>query len=281
MRSFITHQITNLSLASLIVSGCLVLSSQYQQAQAQVLENQLLLAQTAASNYYEGSITPQTWPSEQQTEAVEFSQNNQPYQSYPNTQISQYGQNFGQYIVYVDTDDRGTLQRIKQIESTAYIRSINGRRIIQSGVFTRPDNAQRRVQELASNGIIGAGIMGDSYSGAMSYSSPPAATNYNYMYNNPVPNYSYSNNNFSSYPNLVQNPSNYYYVVIPTSLRNLSSLGQEIQQKIGGNISVFPRTQPRGSHIAVGRFQERYYAEQVKDYLKTLGYGNARVYYGR
>ncbi|WP_353932478.1 hypothetical protein WJM97_07800 [Okeanomitos corallinicola TIOX110] len=268
MPNLIKQRISNLPILSLFLGGCLVLIPHSSQAQ-QTLPN---LYQIDPYQQTLQQLQPQP------TQIVDFDTNNQIYQTNPTTQINQNQQNFDKYIVYIDSDNRGLLQRVKQIESTAYIREVNGKKIIQSGVFTRPDNAQRRVKELELNGITGAGIFGSSNSGQMSYYSDRVMPDYNYFYKNPNSS-SFNSNNPS--PNIVQKQANYYYVVIPTSLNNLNFLGQEIQQKIGGNANVFPRNQPRGTHIAVGAFRERSDAEQWNDYLKSLGYGNARVYYGK
>ena len=78
-----------------------------------------------------------------------------------------------------------------------------------------------------------------------------------------------------------QENRNSYYVVIPSNSNRLISLGTEIRQKVSISINVFRRSQPLGSHIAVGPLSDRLEAEQWNNYLKNLGYGNARVYYGK
>jgi hypothetical protein len=78
-----------------------------------------------------------------------------------------------------------------------------------------------------------------------------------------------------------QEKTDFYYVVIPSSANNLSSFATDIRQKVGTSINVIRRTQPIGTHIAVGPFRDRLEAEQWNGYLKDSGYGNARVYYGK
>ncbi|NES99183.1 MAG: hypothetical protein F6K62_00515 [Sphaerospermopsis sp. SIO1G2] len=264
-------------------------------------------AQTFLPNLYQ-SPNQQTSPQiqTQQTQIIDFDTNNPIYQTNPNTQINQSRQVFDKYIVYVNSGDREVLQRIQQIENTAYIREINGVRIIQSGVFTRPDNAQRRVRELESSGILNVGILGSASGQLVNYSpqtiSNSSNTNFNNSFNNSSNNNfnnnsnnnfnnNFNNNSMNTSPNVINNLTanptfrqpqpNYYYVVIPINRDNLDFLQQEIQQKIGSNANVYTRYQPRGTHIAVGAFQQRSDAEQWNDYLKSLGYGNARVYYGQ
>ncbi|MEA5576012.1 hypothetical protein [Anabaena sp. UHCC 0451] len=250
------HQRIPVSILSLLVSGCLALNSQNNPAQAQTVKNQFLLTQTAL---------PQLQP----TGAVEFYQNNQNYQPSPTTEISQYGQNLERYVVYVNSDNNQVLQRVRQIESSAYIRQFNGRNIIQSGVFSKPSHAQQRIRELESNGIRGAGILNFSNPEQISYYSARE-----------IP-YSTGDNFRTVSPSVQREQAKSYYVIIPTSINNLRYLGQEIQQKIARNTNVFLRTQPRGAHIAVGGFKDRSEAEQWNNYLKNLGYSNARVYYGK
>lgn len=281
MSNLIKYQFSNLSLFCLFFGGCLALIPQSSPAQ------------TPLPNLYE-IPNQQTLPQlqSQDNQVLDFS-TNPSNQNNNNRQVNQFGQGFDKYIVYVNSDNRGILERIKQIENTAYIREFNGVRIIQSGVFTRPDNAERRVRELESNGIIGAGILGSSNSGQLfDYNSSEVPNNnytnsYNYnnnnqyTYNNQVNNAPNIINNFNANSSFTQRQPNYYYVVIPTSRNNLDSIGQQIQQKIGRNANVYKRYKPRGSHIAVGAFQDRSDAEQWNNYLKSLGYGNARVYYGQ
>ena len=164
---------------------------------------------------------------------------------------SQYNQNFDRYFVYVDSSNLQILQQVRQIEPNAYIRNYNGRKVIQSGVFNEQFNAQQRVKELEFNNIAGARIV--------------------------------NSENIELTPNYQQEKRDSYYVVIPSNVNNLRSLGTAIRQKISIiiNVNVFMRTQPLGAHIAVGPFSDRLEAEQSNSYLKNLGYGNARVYYGK
>lgn len=183
-----------------------------------------------------------------------LSQGTQPLVKSPPVQageLNQYNQNFDRYFVYVDSSDFQILQRVRQIERSAYIRNYNGRNVIQAGVFNGESNAQSRVKELELNAIPGARIV-------------------NYANIEITPNYSGQ-----------QEERKYYYVVIPGHPNNLTSFGREIRQKISANISVSMRNQPRGAHIAVGPFRDKSEAEIWNSYFQNSGYGNARVYYGK
>lgn len=287
-------------LLPLLVGGWLVLIPDSIPAQAQI-HNNVLLAQEA------GEILPpppipfgqQPSPQLQPVQAVQdnqfeqnfqpsqplqdnqFEQNFQPSQPLQNNQIepnfqqpsqsaqfSQYNQNFERYLVYVDGSDFQTLQAIRRIEPSAYIRQYQGRNIIQSGVFNRVSNAQQRVSELQSRGIYSARII--SFTNGQEIDA--------------------GNRDFvgdRSNINATRRASR-YYVVIPTTSEQLPAIAAQIRQNIarfsqdlGRSGGVLERTQPRGPHVAVGPFPERLQAQEWNKYLRNIGYGNARVYYGK
>lgn len=181
-------------------------------------------------------------------------------------ELNQYNQNFERYFVYVDSSDFQVLQRVQQVESNAYIRNYNGRNVIQCGVFHQQSNAEIRVRELESNGVFGARIVNSA--------------NLEIKPNNSVQQTAYDNNQ-NNPNNYQQEARKYYYIVIPSHPNNLRSFGTEIRQKISTNINVFMRTQPRGSHIAIGPFSDKSEAKIWNSYFQNSGYGSARVYYGK
>jgi hypothetical protein len=167
--------------------------------------------------------------------------------------IYQNNQNSQLYLVYINSDNLETLEQVRQIEPGAYIRQVQGRSIIQVGVFSRAANAKQRVAELTSSGL-NAGVV-------------------TLANGQPVP-------NNPGNPPPVSGKSKFYFVAIPANARELPGIQARIRQNIGQSAEVMVRNQPRGPHIAVGRFSERSQAEQWNNYFKTIGYGNARVYYG-
>ncbi|MBW4669439.1 MAG: SPOR domain-containing protein [Cyanomargarita calcarea GSE-NOS-MK-12-04C] len=171
-----------------------------------------------------------------------------------NNQI-QNNQNFERYLVYVDSNNPQELQQIRSIEPRAFYRQVQGRSIIQVGVFSKQPNALERVRELQSYGINSVRIL--SLNNGQEIPS-------------------------SGNPN-IENSRNqkYYYVAIPASPGELPDIENRIRGNIRQNIGVMARNQPRGSHVAVGPFVQRSQAEQWNNYLLNLGFGNARVYYGR
>jgi hypothetical protein len=247
-------------------------------AQAQVTKSGFLLAERTVVNSLPPPPIMQTIPDNQQplttprqlTQTVPWNSYNQNFQSPPRVRVNQYNQNFRpyqtvqansynwsaeRYIVYVDGGDYQQLQRVRQLESSAYIRHQNGRSVIQSGAFSKPANAQQRVRELELNGIYGARIVRGSSGQQVSYSP----------------------NNRNSRPQR----SSYYYVTIPARAQDLSAIASRIRQNSGRYDIVVERQQPLGPHVAVGPFAQRSDAERWNEYLRKSGFGNARVYYGK
>ncbi|WP_230966849.1 hypothetical protein [Nostoc commune] len=184
------------------------------------------------------------------------------------SQFSQYNQNFERYLVYVDGSDFQTLQAIRQIEPSAYIRQYQGRNVIQSGVFNRVSNAQQRVNELQSRGIYNARII--SFGNGQQIDV--------------------GNGTFGSDRNNINPPkqASRYYVVIPTTQEQLPAIAEQIRQNLarfsqdlGRSGGVLERTQPRGPHVAIGPFSDQFQAGEWNKYLRNSGYRNARVYYGK
>ncbi|MEH2161472.1 MAG: hypothetical protein V7K38_10575 [Nostoc sp.] len=238
-------------------------SPQLQPAQL-VQDNQSELnfqpSQPLQNNQFEQDFQPS-----QPVQNNQFEQNFQPSQP---SQFSQYNQNFERYSVYVDASDSRTLQAIRQIEPTAYIRQYQGRNVIQSGVFNRVSNAQQRVSELQSRGIYSARII--NFPNGQEIEA--------------------GNRGFIGDRNNINPPKQVsrYYVAIPTTQEQLSATGSQIRQNLarfsqdlGRSGGVIERTQPRGPHVAVGPFSNRFQAEEWNKYLRNIGYRNARVYYGK
>jgi hypothetical protein len=268
MFSHISGQLTTHQIVPLLLGGCLTLGFCTTPAQAQIHNSGTLLAQ---GKVFEAlppppnlspipqNSQPMIIPQAQQTQILEWSTpnvtpNQQPARSNLYTQTSE------RYLVYVDSSQQ--LQRVRQIEPSAYVRWYNGRSVIQSGSFSRISNAQQRVRELELSGIRGAQIIRSSSGQAISSTTPIAA------------------NNSSGNPSQ-RRRVNFYYVTIPALLQQLNPIANQIRQRVGRVDIVLERQQPLGPHVAVGPFTQRSDAEEWGKYLRQLGFGNARVYYGR
>jgi len=279
----------------LFLGGWLALIAQSTPAQGQINNNRIMLAQVVnglppAPPMQEIPTSQQPIILQQPTQPMQSVRTNQvneyvnPYQSvrtnqvneyvnpYQSVRTNQFNQNLSErYLVYVDNMNYDQLQRVRSIEPRAYIRQMNGRSVIQSGSFSRESNAQQRVRELQLNGINGAQVVRSSNGQAI------VAFN------------SYSNNiqNNRSYSNNIQNnrrpeTTRAYYVIIPGKLAELNVIANRIRQSTGRyEGGIVERQNPRGAHVAVGPFNKRADAEQWNNYVRNLGYGSARVYYGR
>ncbi|MDZ7962928.1 MAG: hypothetical protein RMY34_34540 [Aulosira sp. DedQUE10] len=277
MSKKIPDQLIAIPIVPFFLGGCLALLPDSTPVQAQTPKGNFLLAERTVVNTLPPPPNFQTIPYNQPrltTQPTPWNSYNQNFQPSPRVRVNQYNQNSRpyqtvqansynwsaeRYIVYVDSNDYQQLQRIRQLDRSAYIRHFNGRSVIQSGAFSRQANAQQRVRELELSGINGARIVKSNGQQIASYGS------------------SSGNNN----GNNRREKSSYYYVTIPAKAQDLSAIASRIRQNSGRYDIVVERQQPLGPHVAVGPFAQRSDAERWNDYLRELGFGNARVYYGK
>ncbi|WP_242065744.1 hypothetical protein [Nostoc paludosum] len=267
---------------SLLMGGCLAVLANSTPAQAQISHSNLLLAQEfePLPPVPFGQESPQLPPAQpaqiyqpeqnfQPSQPLENYQPEQNFQPSQPAQFSQYNQNFERYLVFVDASDFQTLQQIRRLEPSAYVRQYQGRNVIQSGVFSRVSNAQQRVNELQSRGIYSARIISFANGQETGYFDGGNRG---------------SDRRSANVPKQVSR----YFVAIPTTSQELPAIAAQIRQtlaqfsqNLGRSGGVLERTQPRGPHVAVGPFADRVQAEEWNKYLRNIGYKNARVYYGK
>ncbi|AUT00274.1 hypothetical protein CLI64_07680 [Nostoc sp. CENA543] len=240
MSNQITSTYMKLPIMSVFLGSCLLLLTH--PAQGQISKsNKILLSQTVLEN-----LPPP--PDYAQNQPVEFF-NQYQQEQYP------YNQSFQRYSVYVESNSEWTLQQIRQnVEPSAYFRQLNGRSVIQSGVFNEQGNAQQRVRQLNAIGVYGARIVSD---GQQIPSNP-------------------GNGNTGN----VGSKSR-YYVTIPTKPQDLSIVANQVRQVTGLYGLVAEKRQPLGPHVAIGPFRQRTEAESWNNIVRDRGFGNARVYYDR
>ncbi|MBD2503708.1 hypothetical protein [Anabaena azotica] len=241
MPNRITGKYIALPLTPLLIGSWLTLVASIIPAYAQIKNNEGVLLTQAVFE----TLPP---PPNSQSQGIEFNQEQQNYQPY------QPGQSFQRYFVYVENSSYQTLQTVKRIEPSAYIRRYNGRSVIQAGVFSRQANAQQRVRELEYSGIYGARIGGSGDGDGIPNS----------------PGEGYYGSDRSR-----------YYVTIPAKAEEVPVIANRIRSAVGRYGFVAERSRPLGPHVAVGPFAQRTQAEQWNNYLRNMGFGNARVYYGR
>ncbi|WP_052754484.1 hypothetical protein [Calothrix sp. 336/3] len=194
--------------------------------------------------------------------APNFPQNN--YNNYNN-----YNRNYGRYIVFVNRDDQEALQAVRQVEPSAVFNNIQGRRVIRAGTFRRYEGAQERVQQLARYSLRGR-ILSE---GGGEIDAPDYGNGGNGNWND--------DNNYGN----ERHNRKAYYVSIPVADDNLSGTAEKVRDSIrrivSREIRVSARYKPKGSHVAVGPFYRRSDAESMNKDLLNLGFGNARVHYGK
>ncbi len=289
--------------ASLLLGGWLALISHSNPAQAKTIFSNFLIAQAVVEPLPPPPQTqgvpnsqqslPQLQPDTPQS-VIEFKQS-RPYREAPIPRYHQnarrnyrrnynqnYSQEFGNYLVYVNGDSPELLQQVRLIEPTAYIRQFQGRSVIQAGAFRKKYNAQQRVSQLRSYGIRTQIVSFSNREGG-SYSSYGEGGSYSSNGEGGLyPSYGEG----GSYPSYGEDygtnqSKSSYYVAIPAKFEDLPEIESRIRESVGRKASVIARTHPRGSHLAVGPFAQRLEAEQWNNYLRHLGFSNARVYYGR
>ena len=138
------------------------------------------------------------------------------------------------------------LTQVQRIEPNAFIRGTEG--VIQAGLFSEEGNAQAFVSNLRTQGIQARVVAVGSDLGS------DVATR------------------------LTRDPA--YYVVIPGEKQDLPEIATKIQGLGVESAGISLREAPRGPHVAVGPFTERYEARRWNSYLRSRGI-NARIYFGR
>jgi hypothetical protein len=216
------------------------------------------------------------------------------------------GQTQGQqYLVVVNGDSEMLLSQVQQIQPTASLQDYNGQRFIQAGLFNDPTTAQQQVTTLANAGI-GAQVVTVTTAGAASslvsqssYGSPATSDMNAAPAMLPPPEvfpstsvpaspgeveFGSSDPAFGA-PNTAEQESRggrSYYVIIPSSSRNISDVTSQISRLTDGmGIDGMVQTgTSHGSHIRVGPFNSRSAANRWTRYFRDFGM-DARVSYGR
>lgn len=238
----------SVALIQLLISGCLVISFQTV-TKAEPVNQVFLVAQSVIN----GLPPPPNYP--QQGIPQESIPQNQLPPNPPNNSVRDREFTFQApagrsnsrrgsrvYRVYVNSDSQLLLQQIRNIEPEAYVRQGEG--IIQAGVYVDQSRAKQRVRELEQLGLqarMTTIASGDSGRRVR---------------------------------------SNFYYVVIPSRKEDLPRIADQVTRLGVTSEAIRPREGPRGSHIAVGPFNERSQAQRWNSYLRANNL-DARLYFGR
>jgi hypothetical protein len=163
---------------------------------------------------------------------------------------------YGSYRVIVDSTDPSVLQRVRVAKPDAFFQTLNGRRVIQAGIFNREVNAQQMVTLLANQGVSSGIVSG---------------------YNSSVSSGEYNNGVIRMSPQV--NSPRGYYAIVPGNQSELSQLRLRATQLGVPSNAVYLRNSPLGPHMAIGPYSNRRDAEKLSDYLRNPGRLDSRVYF--
>ncbi|MBI1240944.1 hypothetical protein [Umezakia ovalisporum] len=180
------------------------------------------------------------------------------FRGYEVAQVDEYGGR-GYYLVYVNSGSAEVLERVRLFEPDAYVRVYEGRAVIQLGVFREVMNAEGRVRFLQSQGVGDVRMVrvGDGSGVSAGFGGEGSGVSMAKV-----------GEGFG------------YYAVIPGDAEDLPLMADYIRRRSGFYGLVLERQRPLGPHVAVGPFKKREEAKVWSKYLRGLGYGDARVYYG-
>ncbi len=149
------------------------------------------------------------------------------------------------YQVIVPTDSALVRSRVQKVASDAFITTVNGRRVIQAGLFQERNRADEVVAQLSRQGIETQVIESQRATPSPSPTPSPRPTP------SPIPTPSPS-------PTATSNGQRFYQVIVPES-------GSDTRARVNAIESGAFRTQVNGqSVIQAGRFSERDRAEQLQ-----------------
>ncbi|HEY9705884.1 MAG TPA: hypothetical protein V6C58_25840 [Allocoleopsis sp.] len=179
------------------------------------------------------------------------------------------------YRIYVNGNSTDLLKLVRSVDPEAFIRP--DQNVIQVGLYSDFNNAQSRVLELEKKGIpaqmnqIGDGNSSDTN---QNNTTNPLPTNTPV----PVPNNPPPANTIVS---VQAGPkTGGYFVVIPGVKQDLAYIAEKVISAGLPRDIVYMRDAPRGTHVAVGPFENRALAERWSSYFRSLSM-DARVYFGR
>jgi hypothetical protein len=169
----------------------------------------------------------------------------------------------GRYRVIVENSSPSVLQRVRSIQPDAFAQTVEGRRIIQAGLFNTESRARQQVDLLTERGIKARVTTqpGQVISTERDVGETP-----------------------QDEPLTASRESNYggsYYVIIPGSRSKLPIYYSRTIQLGYAQSLVQLRDEPRGPYLSLGPFSNRRQAERVSGELRMRGNLDARVSYDR
>ncbi|MCT7961852.1 hypothetical protein NG799_24430 [Laspinema sp. D1] len=155
------------------------------------------------------------------------------------------------YVVYIPTNNPIVLAQVQLIEPEAFIQDLDGKTVIQAGMFVNNSNAYRRARELELLVGIRSAI------GTIEPISPAIAT--------------------AAAPGASVGISNPYFVVIPGNANDFSRITTQLTTAGIASQEISVRTAPFGPHLAIGPYPNRITAQQESGYIRNFGI-DARVH---
>jgi hypothetical protein len=143
------------------------------------------------------------------------------------------------------------LAQVRLIEPEAFIKDLDGKTVIQAGMFVNNSNAYRRARELE----LWVGIR--SAIGTIEPISPAIAS--------------------AAGPSASVGISNPYFVIIPGNPNDFSRITTQLTTAGIASQEISVRTVPFGPHLAIGPFPNRITAQQESGYIRNFGI-DARVH---
>ncbi len=156
------------------------------------------------------------------------------------------------YVVYIPTNNPVVLAQVRLIEPEAFIKELDGKTVIQAGMFVNNSNAYRRARELERLVGIRSAI------GTIEPISPAIAT-------------------AAVGPAASLGMANPYFVIIPGNPNDFSRITSQLTTAGITPQEISVRTVPFGPHLAIGPFPNRITAQQESGYIRNFGI-DARVH---
>jgi hypothetical protein len=188
------------------------------------------------------------------------------------------------YLVYIPGENPQTLAQVRLYEPEAFLSQYKGRTVIQVGVFTDRNNAQRLARELELGGVRSAiaSIDQPATNVAPAWINPPVASGYNLP---PVSNSQAMPPIGTSFSTLPAPPpgggsqlARGYFLIVPGNRQDLPRMIQTAVDSGVSGAEIFTREEPFGPHIAIGPFRDRTTAQQESGYLQKFGL-DARIHF--
>ncbi len=179
------------------------------------------------------------------------------------------------YRIYVNGNSADLLKLVRSVDPEAFIR--NDQNVIQVGLYSDFNNAQSRVLELEKKGIPALMNPVDGRNSSdITQNNPPIPTPTTTpvpVPTNPPP--------ATTIINIQSGPKTEgYFVVIPGVKQDLAYISEKVISLGVSRDIVYMRDFPRGTHVAVGPFENRALAERWSSHFRSLSM-DARVYFGR